>query len=67
MFGPLRQFNMVRDALTGLSKGFAFCEFSDITVTDAACKALHQMVIGDKTLVCQRASIHMASKVAVCC
>lgn len=63
MFGTLRQFNMVRDSLTGLSKGFAFAEFADITVTDAACKALHQMVIGDKTLVCQRASIHMASKV----
>jgi splicing factor U2AF subunit len=64
MFGQLRSFNLVRDALTGLSKGFAFCEFSDITVTDAACKALHQMVIGDKTLVCQRASIQLASRVA---
>jgi len=62
MFGQLRTFNLVRDALTGLSKGFAFCEFADITVTDTACKALHQMVIGDKTLVCQRASIQLAAR-----
>jgi len=33
-FGPLRSFNLVMDTATGLSKGFAFCEYLDPNVTD---------------------------------
>jgi len=33
-FGTLRAFNLVKDTATGLSKGYAFCEYADVTVTD---------------------------------
>jgi len=36
-FGPLKSFksfNLVQDSATGLSKGFAFCEYVDPNVTD---------------------------------
>lgn len=33
-FGPLKGFNLVKDSATGLSKGYAFCEYVDVNVTD---------------------------------
>jgi hypothetical protein len=33
-FGQLRAFNLVKDSATGLSKGYAFCEYADVTMTD---------------------------------
>lgn len=33
-FGQLRAFNLVKDAATGLSKGFAFAEYVDLNITD---------------------------------
>jgi len=33
-FGPLKAFNLVKDSATGLSKGYAFCEYVDPNVTD---------------------------------
>lgn len=33
-FGQLRAFNLVKDSATGLSKGYAFAEYVDITMTD---------------------------------
>ena len=33
-FGQLRAFNLVMDSTTGLSKGYAFCLFVDINITD---------------------------------
>lgn len=33
-FGPLSAFNLVKDSGTGLTKGFAFCEYADVSVTD---------------------------------
>ena len=33
-FGQLRSFNLVMDTGTGMSKGFAFCEYLDPLVTD---------------------------------
>lgn len=56
-FGPLRSFNLVMDPATGLSKGFAFCEYLDPNVTDQACAGLNGMQLGDKKLVIQRASV----------
>lgn len=33
-FGQLRAFNLVKDAATGLSKGYAFAEYVDFNITD---------------------------------
>lgn len=39
-FGQLRAFNLVKDSATGLSKGYAFCEYVDVSLTDqgGACR-----------------------------
>ncbi|XP_050684464.1 splicing factor U2AF 50 kDa subunit isoform X2 [Leptidea sinapis] len=56
-FGQLRAFNLVKDSSTGLSKGYAFAEYVDITMTDQAIAGLNGMQLGDKKLIVQRASI----------
>jgi splicing factor U2AF subunit len=56
-FGQLRSFNLVKDSATGLSKGFAFCEYADVSLTDQAIAGLNGMQLGDKKLVVQRASV----------
>ncbi|XP_028027019.1 splicing factor U2AF 50 kDa subunit isoform X1 [Bombyx mandarina] len=56
-FGQLRAFNLVKDSSTGLSKGYAFAEYVDISMTDQAIAGLNGMQLGDKKLIVQRASI----------
>lgn len=56
-FGQLRAFNLVKDSATGLSKGYAFCEYVDVSLTDQAIHGLNGMQLGDKKLVVQRASV----------
>jgi len=56
-FGQLRAFNLVKDSATGLSKGYAFCEYVDVTITDQAVAGLNGMQLGDKKLIVQRASV----------
>ncbi|XP_013782446.1 splicing factor U2AF 50 kDa subunit-like [Limulus polyphemus] len=56
-FGQLRAFNLVKDSATGLSKGYAFCEYLDIGITDQAIAGLNGMQLGDKKLIVQRASV----------
>lgn len=56
-FGPLRAFNLVKDSATALSKGYAFCEYADYSITDQAIAGLNSMQLGDKKLIVQRASI----------
>jgi len=56
-FGQLRGFNLVKDSATGLSKGYAFCEYADTTITDQAIAGLNGMQLGDKKLIVQRASV----------
>ncbi|XP_059536742.1 splicing factor U2AF 65 kDa subunit-like [Myotis daubentonii] len=56
-FGPLKAFHLVKDGATGLSKGYAFCEYVDISVTDQAVAGLNGMQLGDRTLQVQRASV----------
>ncbi|XP_006893799.1 PREDICTED: splicing factor U2AF 65 kDa subunit-like [Elephantulus edwardii] len=56
-FGPLKSFNLVKDSATGLSKGYAFCEYVDINVTDQTIAGLNGMPLGDKKLMVQRASV----------
>ncbi|RLN66262.1 hypothetical protein BBP00_00002334 [Phytophthora kernoviae] len=54
-FGPLRSFHLVKELSSNLSKGYGFCEYTDINVTDAACLGLNDMRLGDKTLTVRRA------------
>uniref|UniRef100_A0A1B0FK90 Splicing factor U2AF subunit n=1 Tax=Glossina morsitans morsitans TaxID=37546 RepID=A0A1B0FK90_GLOMM len=56
-FGQLRAFNLVKDTATVLSKGYAFCEYVDLTITDQAIAGLNGMQLGDKKLIVQRASV----------
>jgi len=56
-FGQLKSFNLVKDATTGLSKGYAFCEYLDAGITDDAIAGLNGMQLGDKKLLVQRASV----------
>ncbi|XP_075158398.1 splicing factor U2AF 50 kDa subunit-like [Haematobia irritans] len=56
-FGQLRAFNLVKDTGTGLSKGYAFTEYVDHTITDQAIAGLNGMQLGDKKLIVQRASV----------
>lgn len=39
-FGQLRAFNLVKDTAFGLSKGYAFAEYIDITMTDQVRRGL---------------------------
>ncbi|KAF7053615.1 hypothetical protein CFC21_061496 [Triticum aestivum] len=55
-FGPLRGFDLVKDRETGNSKGYAFCVYQDLNVTDIACAALNGIKMGDKTLTVRRAN-----------
>ncbi|KAJ3105683.1 hypothetical protein HDU97_007660 [Phlyctochytrium planicorne] len=56
-FGELKAFNLVKDSTTGLSKGYAFCEYANPAITDIAAQGLNGMDLGDKKLIVQRASI----------
>jgi len=56
-FGPLRAFNLVKDTTTGLSKGYAFCEYVDAQITDQSIAGLHGMQLGEKKLIVQRAAL----------
>jgi len=56
-FGPLRAFNLVKDSATGLSKGYAFAEYADYSVTDQSIAGLNGMQLADKKLIVQRASV----------
>lgn len=53
----MRAFNLVKDAATGLSKGYAFAEYVDCNITDQAIAGLNGMQLGDKKLIVQRASV----------
>ncbi|KAF6166605.1 hypothetical protein GIB67_005467 [Kingdonia uniflora] len=55
-FGPLRGFDLVKDRETGNSKGYAFCVYQDLAVTDIACASLNGIKMGDKTLTVRRAN-----------
>nr|GLL27755.1 MDIS1-interacting receptor like kinase 2-like [Ipomoea trifida] len=62
-FGPLRGFNLVKDGETGNSKGYAFCVYQDVSVTDIACAALNGIKMGDKLLLLDvLARVHYNSK-----
>ncbi|KAI0400520.1 hypothetical protein F4802DRAFT_584504 [Xylaria palmicola] len=56
-FGELKAFILVKDSSTEESRGIAFCEFVDPAITDIAVQGLNGMVIGEKNLKVQKASI----------
>ncbi|CAJ0625833.1 11577_t:CDS:2 [Entrophospora sp. SA101] len=64
-FGELRAFNLVKDILSGISKGCAFCEYLDPSVTDLACQGLNNTELSDRKLVVQRASIGSAKNLGM--
>jgi len=64
-FGQLRAFNLVKDSATGLSKGYAFCEYVDVSITDQAVAGLNGMQLGDKKLIVQRASVGAKNSAAM--
>lgn len=43
-FGPLKAFNLVKDSATGLSKGYAFCEYVDVNLNDQVTNARQSFV-----------------------
>ncbi|XP_020800611.1 splicing factor U2AF 50 kDa subunit [Drosophila serrata] len=53
-FGQLRGFNLIKDSVSNLSKGFAFFEYVDPAVTDQAIAGLNGMQLGERKLVVQR-------------
>ncbi|KAI6197865.1 hypothetical protein M3Y94_01275900 [Aphelenchoides besseyi] len=52
-FGQLKSFNLVVDSHTGVSKGYAFCEYLDTTLTDQAIAGLNGMQLGENKLLVQ--------------
>lgn len=57
-YGELAAFNLVKEPTSGQSKGYAFCEFVDHSVIDAACAGLNGMQVDDKQLTVRRASTY---------
>merc|ERR1711936_344756 len=49
-FGQLKAFNLVKDMTSGLSKGYAFAEYLDGTITDQAIAGLNGMQLGEEEL-----------------
>lgn len=46
-FGPLKAFNLVKDSATGLSKGYAFCEYVDVNLNDQVTSATEKRCLPD--------------------
>ncbi|KAI9229489.1 MAG: U2 small nuclear ribo protein auxiliary factor 50 [Piptocephalis tieghemiana] len=55
-FGAVQHFHLVKDPTTGVSKGYAFCEFEDPSLAEQAIEGLHGMELGEKKLTVQRAT-----------
>jgi splicing factor U2AF 65 kDa subunit len=49
-FGTLKSFHLVKDLVTGFTKGYGFCEYADPAMTIVACTGLNGLEIGDKVL-----------------
>ncbi|KAK3330802.1 hypothetical protein B0H66DRAFT_572754 [Apodospora peruviana] len=56
-FGKLKAFVMVKDNSTGESRGIAFLEYADPSVTAVAIQGLHGMQLGEHSLKVQKASV----------
>ncbi|EAQ89349.1 hypothetical protein CHGG_05968 [Chaetomium globosum CBS 148.51] len=56
-FGKLKSFVLVKDNGTEESRGIAFLEYADPGVTTVAIQGLHNMMLGERALKVQKASI----------
>ncbi|KAF7198525.1 Splicing factor U2AF 59 kDa subunit [Pseudocercospora fuligena] len=56
-FGELRNFVLVKDSSTEESRGIAFCEYKDPSVTKTAVESLNGMELGDAAMKVKLASI----------
>ncbi|ODQ52312.1 hypothetical protein SAICODRAFT_93771 [Saitoella complicata NRRL Y-17804] len=63
-FGEIRAFQLVKDSSTQESKGFAFCEYAEASVSDIAVEGLHGMELGDRKLTVNRANQGNTQKIA---
>ncbi|KAK9480171.1 hypothetical protein V1514DRAFT_276954 [Lipomyces japonicus] len=54
-FGQLKGFKLLKDKLSGESKGIAFVEFFDDQVSEVACEGLNGMELGENVLDVRRA------------
>jgi len=54
-YGDVSEVNLVKDRLTGQSKGFAFVEMPKNADADAAIKGLNQKPLGGRTLTVNQA------------
>jgi len=50
-YGALKGFYLFRDMSTNISRGYAFAEYRDHSVTQAAIKGLNGLQVGDKKIV----------------
>ncbi|KAA6379251.1 MAG: putative Splicing factor U2AF, partial [Streblomastix strix] len=55
--GPLKGLHLVVDQNTKVPKGFAFCEYADVSNTDTAVQVLSNQQIDQRQIVIQRASV----------
>ena len=56
-FGELKNFILVKDTSSEQSRGIAFCEYVDPSLTDVAVEGLNGLELGESKLKAQRASI----------
>ena len=54
-YAAVRSFNLVMDRTTGKSKGYAFCELMDESMTDVVIQQLNTYKLGNKLLTVKRA------------
>ena len=54
-YGPLKAMHLVRDPGTSVSKGYAFFEYQNPAVTEAAIAGLNGLLLGEKPLTVRRA------------
>jgi len=50
-FAPVRRIRLIRDVVTGFSKGYAFVEFFDEYITKRVCRDAADLVLDDKKLL----------------
>lgn len=54
-YGPLQAFYLFSDNVTGVSKGYAFANYRNPTVTQTAIRGLNGLQVGDRRIVVKRA------------
>ncbi|KAJ3429293.1 RNA-binding protein [Anaeramoeba flamelloides] len=61
-YGKLKNFKLISDAATGISKGYCFFEFVDTNLTDVVCNALNGQLIIDRRITVKRANSGILQK-----